>query len=737
VKTNLIKKFLSALLILFAITINAQDSASITGFVKDSKTGEALLGANVYLKGTHIGNSSDVKGNFNITSVPAGTWLVVCSMVGYTKAEQEITIGTGENIKKDFILEEDPLVFSSIVVTATRNEALVTSIPVATDVINTKMLEESNAKNIGEALKTIGSSLVKSYGALGSLESVSLRGSTAAQVLVLIDGQKLNSAQDGSVDLSTIPFDAIERIEVVKGGNSAMYGSDAVGGVINVITKSMARQNKLTYSVNGMYGTYNTQDYQASVGQDIHNFDYFLSYSRTQSDGDFEYTNLEGIKKNLVNGDTQADNFFIKTGYLLPDQSHLSAFYKYRKSENGSPGSIDYPNLSARSKVDNNHVSLSYEGLSAGPFAFNMNSYFIKNKYTYYNPEAYSGIEESLYDTREIGASLQVFTDLGQIGLLSYGYEFRQDKLESDKLLNGAGVPFMGEHQRNVNSVYFQDDWKYDFDHVWKLSVVPAVRLDSYPEDGVGSQFSPKIGIAFSHDDTWRGSVRGNVGRVFRAPTYSDLYWPEDSWTKGNPELKPEKGITYDFGFIVQFAELGSWNIEMTYFASKLDDLILWASGANYIWKPENVSKANTNGLESKIGWRGLNNIVGLQATYTRMDVKDDGDDPLTSGKYLIYRPKDKFDFALNLNYGIASMNVYYNFTGKRFHDEENKTELESFGIVNANIGVTPKLFGTECLFKLAVNNIGDKEYQAVKSSPLPGREIRVTFGIKGSVTGL
>lgn len=730
------KYFVLTLLALFAVTVNAQNNGSLAGYVKDAKTGEALLGANVYLKGTHTGSSSDVNGKYHITQVPAGTWTLVCSMVGYTKSEEEITIN-GTEITKDFTLEEDPLVFSNIVVTATRNEALVTSVPVSTEVINSRKMEESNAKDIGEALKTVSSSLVKSYGALGSLESVSLRGSTGAQVLVLIDGQKLNSAQDGSVDLSTIPLDAVERIEVVKGGNSAMYGSDAVGGVINVITKSMARQNKLIYSLSGMYGSYNTQDYQASVGQDLANFDYFLSYNRTQSDGDYEYTGIDGIKKDLKNADTKADNFFMKAGYLLPDQSHLSAFFKYRNSENGSPGTTDYPNLSARSKVDNKHVSLSYEGLSFGAFAFNFNTYFIKNKYIYLNPEDYSGYAESKYNTRELGASLQVFTDLQQLGLLSYGYEFRQDKIESGELINYLPVPLIGTHQRNVNSVYLQDDWKYDFDHVWKLSVVPAVRLDKYPEDGVGSQFSPKIGISLSHDDSWRGSIRGNVGKVFRAPTYNDLYWPADSWTEGNPNLKPEKGITYDFGFIIQFAQMGSWNIEMTYFGSRLDDLILWASGADYMWRPENVAKANTTGIESKIAWRGFENILGFEATYTRTDAKDDSDDPLTSGKYLIYRPKDKFNLAVNLNYGIASMNVFYDFTGKRFHDEENKTELDSYGIVNANVGVAPKLFGTECLLKLAVNNLGDKEYQSVKGSPLPGREVRVTFGIKGSLTDL
>ncbi|MGD8780596.1 MAG: TonB-dependent receptor [Ignavibacteria bacterium] len=731
-------KIVYMILILGLISqVHAQNFGTISGTVKDLETGESIFGANIYLKGTHMGSASDVEGKYVIEHVPAGKWVLVCSIITYTKIEQEITIEESANLNVDFSLKEDELKFSDVVVTATRNMELVTSIPVATEVLNSKKIEESNAKDVGEALKSVGALLVKSYGGLGSLESVSLRGSTNAQVLILIDGQRLNNAQDGSVDLSSIPLDAVEKIEVVKGGNSAMYGSDAVGGVINIITKSMARKNKLDFSLNGMYGTYNTQAYDVSVGQGIKNFDYFVSYSRTQTDGDYEYTDNTGSKTKWKNSDTKADNIFVKGGYLFEDQSRLSAFYKYRKSDNGSPGSIDYPNYSARSKVDNNHISLSYEGLSLGPFAFNFNTYWMKRDHHYNNPESYLGLEENIYNSRALGVLVQAFTDLNKFGLLSYGYEFRQDKLECDNLVNGVAQPFIGNHQHNINSVYFQNDWKHDFDHVWKLTVVPAIRLDNYPEEGVGSQFSPKVGLTFSHDKIWRGSVRGNVGRVYRAPTYEDLYWPEDSWTVGNPDLKPEKGVTYDLGFIVQFAGLGSWSIESTYFGSKLDNLILWASGASGKWMPTNVAKANIYGIESKIAWRGFDDFAEIQASYTNMSAKDDSDDPATSGKYLIYRPKNKFDLTLNLNYEIASLNFYYNYVGKRFHDSGNTIEMDSYSLINANIGIEPKLFGINCNMKLELNNLGDKEIQATQGSPLPGREIRFSLGLKGSLIGL
>jgi outer membrane cobalamin receptor len=735
--SKIIKIVLLILTLSAGVNLQAQNAAVINGAVKDAKTGEALWGVSVYLKGTHIGAMSDAKGNYLIEAVPAGKYILVCSNVGYVKEEKDIIVANSGKLKYDFNLKEEAITFSDVVVTATRNEELVTSIPVATEVLSMKKIENSNAKDVGEVLKSAGATLVKSYGGLGSLESISLRGSTAAQVLILVDGQRLNGAQEGSVDLSSIPLDAIEKIELVKGGNSAMYGSDAVGGVINVITKSMSKKDRLDFSVNGMLGSFNTKKFDLSVGQGIKNFDYFVSYSRTQSDGNFEYTDLTGKTVELKNGDTKADNVFIKGGYKFDDQSRISAFYKYRTSDNGSPGSIDYPNYTARTKTDNNHFSLAYEGLSFGPFAFNFSTYLMKQEYRYINPESYLGMEESIYNSRAIGFLTAAFADMNALGLLSYGYEFRQDKLESDDVVNGTSIPYLGDHQRNIHSFYLQDDWKYKFDNIWKLTIVPAGRLDSYPEDGIGSQFSPKVGLNLSHDDVWRGSIRGNIGRVFRSPTYNDLYWPADSWTKGNPNLKPEKGITYDFGFIIQFAGLGSWSIESTYFASKLDNLILWASDASYIWTPQNISKADITGLESKIGWKGFDNHVELQASYTNMSAKDNSDDPTTSGKYLIYRPKDKFDFIVNLNYGKASFNFYYNYVGKRFHDSSNKVEMDSYGTISANIGYVPEIFGIGVNMRLEANNLGDKEYQASKGSPVPGREIRFSIGIKGTILGL
>ncbi|MGE5401311.1 MAG: TonB-dependent receptor [Ignavibacteriales bacterium] len=715
----------------------AQSNGSVSGSVKDRQSGENLTGASVYLENTHWGAAVGVHGDFSLPKIPAGNYNIIVTMVGYETLKKPVTVVGGEDTKIEVYLQAAPFRVSDVVVTATRSEELVTSVPVATEILNSVRLKESNAQNVGQALESVGAALVKSYGATGSLSTITMRGSTNSQVLILVDGQKLNGADNGSVDLSMIPLDAVEKIEVVKGGHAALYGSDAVGGVINIFTKSMARKKNLEFSTRATLGSFNTQIYDVSAGQGIGNLDYYVSYNRTKTDGDFEYTNNEQKREKLLNADNSADDIFAKVGYMLPDQSRISIFHQYHFANNGSPGSIEFPNALARNKIDRHHTSIAYDGYCTGIFAIKGQGYLMFSNQRYINPAAWDGLEENLFKNRALGLTIQAFTDADFAGMLSYGYEFRQDKLESNFWINNVTQNFLGDHERNVHSFFLQDDWKYQISPDWKVTAVPAVRWDKYPEAGIGNQLSPKLGITLSNNSEWRGSIRGNVGKVFRAPTYSDLYWPEDSWTKGNPDLRPEKGTTYDGGFIVQFRQAGFWSIEATYFASIMDDLILWApesSAPDAKWLPKNVARAYTRGIESKAGWNGFNEHVNVQFGYTYMKATDDGNDPLTKGKFLIYQPEHKFDINLNLNYSIASFNMNYQKIGQRYHDAQNLTPVDSYSMINTNLGLTQEFAGVKWNLRFEVNNLGNKDLQITKGSPVPGREFRVSLGINGSL---
>ena len=139
-----IKSLQFALIILSILIIGplyAQDQSTISGVVKDEKTGEALSGASVFLKGTHIGGTAGEDGKYSFAKVPNGKWVLVCSRLSYIKVEKEIDIADKNNYTFSFSLKPDDITFSDVVITATRNEALVTSIPVATDVLTAKNIE--------------------------------------------------------------------------------------------------------------------------------------------------------------------------------------------------------------------------------------------------------------------------------------------------------------------------------------------------------------------------------------------------------------------------------------------------------------------------------------------------------------------------------------------------------------------------------------------------------------------
>ncbi|MEJ2634012.1 MAG: TonB-dependent receptor [Calditrichia bacterium] len=716
----------------------AASSGEIRGYVIDAESGEDLVGANVYIENTHLGTATGRQGDFLMDKVPAGKYLVVVSMLGYETAGIPVTVSAGRSLKLNVKLKSRAFNLGNVVVTATRSNELVTSVPMATEVLGPVQLKESNADNVGQALQSVGASLLKSYGPVGSLSTLSLRGSADTQILVLVDGQRLNDSQSGSVDLSLIPLEAVEKIEVVKGGHSALYGSDAVGGVINIITEDKARDSGMDASASTTYGSFNTRIFDASMGQGLGNWNYFLSYNHTQTGGNYEYLDDAKQVRKMVNADNEADDIFAKLGYVFPNQSRLSIYHQYHHAREGSPGPIQFPNASARRNITRNHTSVSYHGFSVGPVALNFQGYLMRTGQQYIDPESYTpeylpALENDHYENNAFGLSIQGYSDLQSGGLLSYGYDFRQDDMKADKRLNGEIQPFLGNHQRHVHGFFLQDEWKHALSPHLKFTLVPAIRLDRYPDKQSGTQLTPKIGFTLNRTSDWLGTIRGNVGRVFRVPTFNDLYWPEDSWTVGNPDLKPEEGYSYDGGFITQFQRFGYWSVEGTYFASRLQNLIIWTLGESGKYMPQNVSEALTRGIESKISWSSFRNVLNAQFGCTFMKSTDRSSNPLTRGKYLVYRPKNKFDAGLGVHASFAAFNLFYHYVGERYNDDMNTAKLDSYSLVNLNIAINPALAGLKWTVRFEVNNLMDKNIQVIQGYPIPGREYRVTVGMDGS----
>jgi outer membrane cobalamin receptor len=590
---------------------------------------------------------------------------------------------------------------------------------------STKALsQQTNAENMAEALKSIPGIYIREG-------AINIRDASANKVLILIDGQRMNNAQSGEFDATTIPIDAVEKVEVLRGGNSARYGADAVGGVVNFITKKTTEKSKMDLGVRATYGSFNSQFYNIYTSNAIKDFNYYLSYKRSQSDGDYKYKNLDGTEATRINNKSEANDVLVKLGYnnLIP-KSILMFTTQITGSDIGSPGSIpglaNYASATpnAKMKSDNTILNLNYSQQEIwGKADLAVNSYYHYFRTRYDDPDAWSldgNGTHSDHKNTAYGIELTQNNPVSELVAFTYGYTYRHDNANSSSV---------GDKDRNTHSIHAAANFtikKIDF-FFDNISIVPAARYDA-PSD-FDKVVSPKISFMFANSSVYAFNVNVHVSRSYRAPTFNDLYWPFDGYTVGNPDLKPEKGTSVEAGYGITLPFLNNTQINMNYFYSKLEDQIIWTPNSSYIWTPLNVDKSQTSGLETFVKTKFFGDILGLEFNHTYMDARDISGGT-TNDKILIYRPYHKADVNASVTLGKFSVNVNYQFMSSRPVNTSNTLSLSPLSLWNMNFGYSPEIAGLKWSVRFDINNIFDKDYRLSDGYPQPGRQFRVTVGM-------
>ncbi len=294
----------------------------------------------------------------------------------------------------------------------------------------------------------------------------------------------------------------------------------------------------------------------------------------------------------------------------------------------------------------------------------------------------------------------------------------------------GKDITDIGKKKRNNHAAYgtvtlFWREFPVFFQEV---SLTPALRYD-YPSDFT-PELSPKVTLTLKHTSWLSLSLISHLTRSYRAPTFNDLYWPKDSFSEGNPNLVPETGINWDAGLSFTFPSLGDLTLTGNYFINNMENLILWAPGADGLWRPNNISKTESYGIETATRWKPLGEYVELAFDYMYMVALDKSDSKATYDKDLIYRPRNKFSATLTLRFGGVEMNALDHYVGKRYTTASNTKSLEAYNVVDANIGYSFWMAGLRFSAKFEVNNLTDLSYFPIEGSPVPGREFRFTVGV-------
>lgn len=576
-----------------------------------------------------------------------------------------------------------------IVVSATRIPQAVRDVGVSVSVVPREMIEEMNAQNVGQVLDKVADVRINTYGSMGAQSDISIRGSSANQVYVMVDGRPVNLSSLGMADLSQYPADQVERIEVIRGPGSVLYGAGALAGVVNIITRDPPE--KMSTGATASYGTKNTRILQLDNGAKIGDLGYFVTASQNASDGWRQNDACDGYH---IAG---------KLDYDMTPESRLVFNSGFSRQNKGVPGATSWLTPEAKQYDRQYWFDLTHK------YEFETNTCLTSkaflNQYwqNYKDPDS---LIDDISRNQKAGADIQQTLPLGEQQLLLGGVYLENNYVN---IKDAGGVSRIGGNRDLFTGAAFLQD---EISFLEKFVATPGLRCDI--QSKWGAELSPKISGLYKITGDTR--LKASVGRGFRAPTVNELYW-RDAYTIGNPDLEPEESFSYDAGIQQDIGKRSTVGVGL--FQSHVKKLISWFDDGQGIYKAENVNDAFMQGLEAELNVWFTDQISGT-LNYTLLDARD------TSGAYdgesLIYRPKNKVGASMGYQtkWGFK-LNVNAEYTDKVYSDRANTEELGGFMTLGAYASQTI-VKGVEIFAR--GDNILDKQYQLLDGYPMPGASI-------------
>lgn len=602
-----------------------------------------------------------------------------------------------------------------IIVTANKIEEPLEETTSDSLVITKKELEKMNVDWVVDALRNIPSLYVKQSGGSGKQASVFLRTSTkSGDVLVMIDGIKVNSPTTGDFDFSSLSVDEIERIEIINGPQSTLYGSEAIAGVINIITKKGKGKPKINLSLeSGSYGTYKPA-FNLSGGNE--KFDYRLTTYYYKTDGFSAYKNGEdddGYKQSFVSG---------KFGFRPSEKLEFEFMGRYYYDRNELDfGTEDGFNLY---KDDKNYIQRRHHSLISGKVKVNLASNW-KQTLTF------SKVKE-IFNTKDPDDIFKWYS--AKVTPEIYLLDWQNNLSFLEKIFFTLGAEYRKEKGKYESSSFYDEDVENTAIYLNtkfkllqnKLILNGGVRYDNHQT--FGEKITYKVGFLYNIE-SYALRIKGNYGTAFKAPTLNNLFWPDTGWSKGNPNLKPEESWAWDLGFE---KDLNLFNkvitLSFSSFYQKYKNLIDWVEIAPWTYQPQNISKASIKGFETSLDFSLTSNLK-IKAGYTYLDTEEK-----ETKKYLVYKPAHKFSIIGEYSINKLSLLADYTYTGKRYADENNEKKLNSYSLVN--LGAIYKLKSNlDIFFKIynLFNNNYIENFNNIYKAPYSTPDRSFYLGIRFS----
>ncbi|MCX5814920.1 MAG: TonB-dependent receptor [Proteobacteria bacterium] len=616
------------------------------------------------------------------------------------------------------LLCSEPHRLEDIVVTASRVETPVEETASSVSVISAKEIEEKNEPALIDVLRGLPGLDAVQTGGLGGTASVYIRGANPEHTLVLIDGMEANDVMHFGrlFDFADLTVDNIEQIEVVRGPQSTLYGSSAIGGVINIITKK--GEGKPKFFISGEGGSFNTFRESTGISGSSKDFNYSLSLSHINSRGlssaNSKYGNIErdGYDNKSVSS---------RFGYTFNKHVDTDFSVRYTRTENdldngGGPGRDDVNNVGKSTQLlANGKVKIDlFDSRWLQSIEFGTN----KNDRSYNNPTDFqhpTDSEQSSYQGRLDRFGWQHTVEVHKTNTLTFGAEYKEETGKSNYYWVSAWGPgfnnFPRETARN-KGYYLQDQIKIGE----RFFGTAGIRIDDHSE--IGSNTTYRIAPAYLIKELAM-KLRGTYGTGVRAPSLYQLYAPATLWAPvGNTNLRAEESKGWDLGIDQAFLD-EKISLGLTYFRNDFKNLIEYDNAQGYV----NISKARSDGIEFSTKIKVIENLEA-KFNYTYTDTEN-----RTTGESLIRRPQNKFGVDMNyrfLDKGNINLRVFY--VGKRRDYDPYPSSGIMGGYTVVNMAVQYELV-KQIKLTGRIDNLLNRQYQEVWGYTSPG------FACYGGVT--
>ncbi|MBN1382782.1 MAG: TonB-dependent receptor [Deltaproteobacteria bacterium] len=593
---------------------------------------------------------------------------------------------------------------AQIIVTASRIEEPLKYSPDAVTVVTETEMKQKGQKTVIDVLEDTPGMVVSRNGAFGAPSSIYLRGTNNAHTFIMIDGVRVGDSMstDGKLSISDLSTDNIERIEIVRGAQSVLYGSDAIGGVINIITKK--GKGKPSFSFSSEAGSF--QSFRENVGVSGSNdrLSYAASVERFDTQGVSKADeDLPGIDEEDYYHNTSIS---ARLSGRLSDTTSMGFTVRHNESELDMDG-YDYVTYAITDTDEVQEITLTS---TSANFDHDLTDWWqhmikigntdVERKYTLNGKfnNAFSGTNRQ--------TSWQHNFFIGTVDTISAGFDYEEEEGDLQDPTYG-NIP---NKSTNTKSFFLQN----------KLTAFKGISVTlgyrAIDHQTFGSEDLFKAAAAYLIEKTGT-KIRGSYGTGFHAPCLYQLYS-----SYGDPTLKPEKSKSYDIG-IEQFFLDEKGNVSLTYFHNEIEDLIDWHP-ITYV--TYNVGEAKTEGWEAVFSFSPANRI-SFDAAYTYTKATDETPGGIYTGKALRYRPKHSGSASVNIKpQEKLNVNVNARYTGKRYRDKSNINTMPDYTLLNlsASYDVTQRfrVFGR-------IDNLTDENYNSMYEYGEPG------IGFYGGVT--